>query len=150
MQVVRLTGFDETGRQQWSVPFDLSRTYLWNETHLAYAVTFHAAEGRTVDSGIAVFPGEEDRHSTCVAMTRGRENNEAYVIAGWQIADPRPGPVPAPELARQARLDRERAGLNPGPDAQPETRWEVTAEQILAQCLDRERQQMSATDTRAA
>jgi hypothetical protein len=152
VQVVRLIGRDQAGLEQWSAPFLIPRQYLWNQTHLAYAVTFHAAEGRTVDSGIAVFTGEEDRQATYVAMSRGRDNNEAYVIAGWRIADPKPGPEPAPELARQERLDREHAGLNTGQAAQagalhaPET----TAEQILAQCLDRDGQQLSATDTRAA
>ena len=119
-EVERLTGRDEAGRQQWSAPFDLSRTYLSSKTHLAYAVTFHAAEGRTVDSGIAVFTGEEDRQAVYVAMSRGRDSNEAYVIAGWRIADPQPGPEPAPELARQERLDREHAGLDTGQDRRRE------------------------------
>ncbi len=152
VQVERLAGRDGAGREQWSAPFLLAKPYLWNETHLAYAVTFHAAEGRTVDSGIAVFAGEEDRQATYVAMTRGRDNNEAYVIAGWRIADPKPGPGPAPELARQERLDRERAGLGNGQTAEPggPHEPEMTAEQILARCLDRDGQQLSATDTRAA
>ena len=112
-------------------------------------MTFHAAEGRTVDSGIAVFTGEEDRQATYVALTRGRENNEAFVIAGWRIADPKPGPEPAPELARQERLDREHAGLDAAGRRQEHgTNQEMTAEQILAQCLDRDGQQLSATDTR--
>ena len=85
-QVVRLMGRDESGRERWSAPFLVSRSYLWNEAQLGYAVTFHAAEGRTVDSAIAVFSGEEDRQAAYVAMSRGRENNEAYVIAGWRIA----------------------------------------------------------------
>jgi hypothetical protein len=153
VQVVRLIGRDQAGTEQWSRPFLVSREYLWNETHLAYAVTFHAAEGRTVDSGIAVFTGEEDRQATYMAMSRGRDNNEAYVIAGWRIADPRPGPAPAAELGRQERLDGERAGLGASRDGQQvgsRESKEVTAEQILAQCLDRDGQQLSATDTRAA
>ena len=74
------------------------------------------------------------------------------MIAGWRIADPKPGPEPAPELARQERLDREHAGLDTGQVAQAGGRHEpgMTAEQILAQCLDRDGQQLSATDTRAA
>ena len=149
-QVVRLMGRDESGRERWSAPFLVSLSYLRNEAHLGYAVTFHAAEGRTVDSAIAVFTGEEDRQAAYVAMTRGRENNEAYVIAGWRIADPGPGPRPAPELARQDRLDHERAGLDASRGAGPGGRQDMSAEQILAQCLDRDGQQLSATDTRAA
>jgi TrwC relaxase/AAA domain len=151
VRVVRLIGRDQVGLEQWSAPFLVSRGYLRNETHLAYAVTVHAAEGRTVDSGIAVFTGEEDRQATYVAMTRGRNNNEAYVIAGWRIADPKPGPEPAPELARQERLDLEHAGLDTGQAAQAGGNEQgVTAEQVLAGCLDRDGQQLSATDTRAA
>ncbi len=103
VRVERLTGHDTAGRRQWSAPFDLSRTYLAGQTHLAYAVTCDAAEGRTVDSGIAVFTGGEDRQATLVALTRGRENNEAFVIAGWRIADPKPGPEPAPQGRRVVR-----------------------------------------------
>jgi hypothetical protein len=135
------------GGEGWSRPFLVSRSYLQNEAHLGYAVTFHAAEGRTVDSAIAVFSGEEDRQAAYVALSRGRENNEAYVIAGWRIADPRPGPRPAPELARAERLDLERAGLGDTPQVSSE---QVTAEQVLAQCLGRDGRQLSATDTRAA
>ena len=148
-QVVRLMGRDESGRERWSAPFLVSLSYLRNEAHLGYAVTFHAAEGRTVDSAIAVFSGEEDRQAAYVALTRGRENNEAYVIAGWRIADPGPGPRPAPELARQDRLDHEHAGLDASRDAVPGGRQGMSAEQILAQCLDRDGHRLSATDTRA-
>jgi hypothetical protein len=64
VEVQRLTGRDTaTGQEQWSGPFLLGRTYVWKETSLAYAITFHAAEGRTADSGIAVFTGDEDRQA---------------------------------------------------------------------------------------
>ena len=52
-----------SGRELWSAPFLLDRAYLREDAQLAYAVTFHAAEGQTVDSGIAVFTGEEDRQA---------------------------------------------------------------------------------------
>jgi TrwC relaxase/AAA domain len=148
-QVVRLMGREESGRERWSAPFLVSRSYLWNEAQLGYAVTFHASEGRTVDSAIALFSGEEDRQAAYVALSRGRENNEAYVVAGWRIADPMPGPRPAPELARQERLDREHAGLGGAQQARL-AREGITAEQVLAQCLGRDGQRLSATDTRAA
>ena len=161
VQVERLAGRDpHTGAEQWSAPFTLGQPYLWAHAHLAYAVTFDSAEGRTVDSGIAVFTGDENRQAVNVALTRGREHNEAYVIGGWRLADPRPGTEPAPELARQDRLEQERAGLPPAqtgrssgevPAArQDQQREQVTAEQILGQCLARDRQQMSATEVRDA
>ena len=71
------------------------------------------------------------------------------MIAGWRIADPRPGPRPAPELARQERLDREHAGLDDVQQARL-AREAIKAEQVLAQCLGRDGQQLSATDMRAA
>ena len=154
VRVTRLIGRDPAdGTEQWSAPFLVPRSYLWRDAQLAYAVTFHTGEGRTVDSGISVFTGDEDRQAVNVGLTRGRDRNDAYVISGWQIADPRPGAPPAPELARQDRLDRERAGLGIEEDHEherQEPRERTTAEQILAACLNRDGQQMSATETREA
>lgn len=130
-----------------SAPFLLSRAYLRGDAQLAYAVTFHAAEGQTVDSGISVFTGEEDRQAVNVAMTRGRSRNEAWVIAGWRIADPTPGPRPAAELARYDRLAREAAGQAGPRRAAAEV---ASAEEVLGQCMARDGRQMSAADTRQA
>jgi len=149
VQVERLAGRDAaTGRESWSEPFLLSRAYLRAHAQLAYAVTFHAAEGQTVDSGIAVFTGEEDRQAVTVALTRGRARNEAWVITGWRIADPAPGTQPAPELARYDQLASERAGHHPG--AQRGVSNIAMAEEVLGQCLARDGRPLSATDTREA
>jgi conjugative relaxase-like TrwC/TraI family protein len=150
--VERLTGRDPaTGADQWSAPFKLNRSYFWDNAHLAYAVTFHSAEGRTVDSGIAVFTGAENRQAVTVAMTRGRDANHAYVITGWNIADPKPGPEPAPELARSAHIRAEWAGLDPDTAAITEgTHRNATAEEVLGRCLDNDGHELSATGTREA
>jgi hypothetical protein len=147
VEVQRLAGRDAgSGRELWSAPFLLNRGYLREDAQLAYAVTFHAAEGQTVDSGIAVFTGEEDRQAVNVAMTRGRDRNEAWVITGWRVADPGPGPVPAAELARFDRRVREAAGQA---DGVPRAAADVAAaEQVLGQCLARDGQELSATETR--
>ena len=151
VQVERLTGRDPaTGQEKWSAPFLLSPAYLRDDTQLAYAVTFHAAEGQTVDSGIAVFTGEEDRHAVNVALTRGRDRNEAWVIGGWRVADPAPGTRPAAELARHDWLIQERSGLATSGDLRQSGRELVTAEEVLGKCLARNGQQLSATDTREA
>jgi len=149
VQVQRLTGHDAATEQEtWSAPFLLSRAYLREEAQLAYAVTFHSAEGQTVDSGISVFTGEEDRQAVNVALTRGRNRNEAWVITGWRIADPAAGAQPAPELARYDRLAHEHAGHQHA--ARQRTADAGLAEEVLGQCLARDGQQLSATDTREA
>src|SRR6266702_5647437 len=69
-----------------------------------YAVTDHAAQGRTVHTGLAVITGTEARQHAYVALSRGTEANLAYVFtASPKTADPAPGPRPAPELARYDR-----------------------------------------------
>ncbi len=149
VQVQRLTGRDDvSGEELWSAPFLLSRDYRREDAQLAYAVTFHSAEGQTVDSGIAVFTGEEDRQAVNVAMTRGRDRNEAWVIGGWRIADPGPGPLPAAELARYDRRVLEAAGREAGSGRA--VGGVPLAEEVLGQCLGRDGQQLSATDTREA
>ncbi|HEY3954613.1 MAG TPA: MobF family relaxase [Streptosporangiaceae bacterium] len=155
-RVVRLTGRDpSSGAEQWSAAFDMRRSYLERETHLAYAVTFHSAEGRTADSGLPVFTGEEDRQAVTVGMTRGRDNNEAFISTGWRIAagrDPAPGTRAAPELARQHHLDQERDGQLSVERARPTEpdSGPGAAVPILAACLDRDGQQRAATDVREA
>ena len=149
--VERLTGRDlATGAEQWSAPFEINRSYLWGSAQLAYAVSFHAAEGRTVDSGIAVITGQEDRQAVNVALTRGRDTNEAYVICGWKLSDSRPGPGPDPELARHDMLARERAGLPAVADRPELDAGAMTAESVLGTCLERDGRQLSATDFREA
>ena len=61
--------------------------------------------------GIALITGTETREWAYVAMSRGRDGNYAYVTTEpARVADPKPGVRPAPELARQERIERERAG----------------------------------------
>ena len=52
-------------------------------------------------TGLAVITGTEDRQHVYVALTRGTDTNTAYVFTlSPKVADPAPGPRPAPELAR--------------------------------------------------
>ena len=56
-------------------------------------------------TGLAVITGTEDRQHAYVALTRGTDVNTAYVFTlSPKLADPVPGPRPAPELARYDRL----------------------------------------------
>ena len=129
-----------TGRRRWT-----DRHFVFNfyqDAELGYAVTDHAAQGRTVTAGLAVITGTEDRQHAYVALSRGTEVNTAYVFtASPKTADPAPGPRPAPELARY-----DRRATNPG--ATPAPAPAGSALTVLAGVLDRDGQQSSATQTR--
>jgi len=133
-----------TGQRQWT-----ARTFLYanyRDAELGYAVTDHVAQGRTVHTGLAVFTGTEDRPHALVALTRGTDANLAYVFTqSPKRADPVPGPRPAPELTRYDRLHPERAG-DPGPATRPALPG--TPLGVLAQVLDHDGQQQSATQAR--
>ncbi len=105
------------------------RSFLYGDYHdceLGYAVTDHVARA-TVEHGLTLITGTEDRQHAYVALTRGSQANTAFVFTlSPKIADPAPGPRPAPELAREHRyLDLLTAALPAGhPDElSPKARW---------------------------
>jgi hypothetical protein len=134
-----------TGRRQWS------RRFAWSgyqDADLAYAVTGHSAQGRTVAAGIGLFTGTEDRHWMYVALSRATEENIAIAFTETgRTADPQAGTRPAPELARHHRIQAERAALSPPQPASMATEArEATA--VLADVLARDNADLSATETR--
>ena len=105
-------------------PAGPSCTRGYRDAELGYAVTDHAAQGRTVHTGLAVITGTEDRQHAYVALTRGTDANLAYVFTVSPNAPTRypargrlpswPGttrfmpndpasPPPPPRLPRRAR-----------------------------------------------
>ena len=95
-------------------------------------------------TGLAVITGTEDRQHAYVALTRGTDDNTAYVFTpSPKRADPAPGPRPAPELARYDRLtaDGQRSR------ARPPRRRAEDALGVLAEVLGRDGQQLSASQT---
>jgi hypothetical protein len=124
-----------TGQRRWTTqafPFPGYRV-----AELGYAVTDHVAQGRTVHTGLAVITGTEDRQHAYVALTRGTDANHAYVFTmSPKLADPAPGPRPAPELARYDQITT-------GEPAET-----APALAVLAAVLDRDGQQHSAIQTR--
>ncbi|WP_454115335.1 AAA family ATPase [Microbacterium lacticum] len=59
----------------------LPAVYVREDVELGYASTVHRAQGANVDSGHAlVDPDTASRELLYVAMTRGKERNDAYVI----------------------------------------------------------------------
>jgi TrwC relaxase/AAA domain len=131
----------ETGQRRWT---DRRFLYAGYETsELGYAVTDHAAQGRTVRTGLAVITGTEDRQHAYVALTRGTDANTAYVFTlSPKLADPAPGPRPAPELAR---YDQHAAGPAAGPDPAAAPAGTRDALAVLSDVLERDGQQLSAT-----
>jgi len=118
----------------------------YQDSELGYAVTDHAAQGRTVHTGLAVITGGEDRQHAYVALTRGTDVNTAYVFTlPPRRADPAPGPRPAPELARYDKISAERTG-DPAPATPPAPAG--TALGVLSAVLQHDGQQRSATQTR--
>ena len=133
----------QTGRRRWT-----DRQFLFTRYHdaeLGYAVTDHVAQGRTVHTGLAVITGNEDRQHAYVALTRGTDVNMAFVFTvSPKLADPVPGPRPAPELARYDRVTTARSGETaPAAPAAAED-----ALGVLAGVLERDGQQLSATQVR--
>ena len=129
-----------TGRRRWT-----DRQFLYahyEDAELGYAVTDHAAQGRTVHTGLAVITGSEDRQHAYVALTRGTDDNTAYVFTqSPKRADITPGPRPAPELARYDRLTARQDIPYPAA-AGAET---DDALGVLAEVLGRDGQELSAT-----
>ncbi len=121
-----------TGRRRWT-----DRQFLYAgfaDAELGYAVTAHVAQGRTVRAGLAVFNGSENRQHAYVALTRGTDENTAYIFTTpVKLSDPAPGTRPAPELARYDRLAAHASGGDPGDRDNPATASPVSVlTQIIA------------------
>ena len=132
-----------TGQRRWTNRHFLYASYETAE--LGYAVTDHAAQGRTVHTGLAVITGTEDRQHAYVALSRGTHANTAYVFTlSPKLANPVPGPRPAPELAR---YDMHATAPAAGPDPAAEPAGIRDAMAVLADVLERDGQQLSASQT---
>jgi hypothetical protein len=137
----------QTGSQRWT---EHAFSYEdFSRFDLAYAVTGHSAQGRTVTVGIPLVTGTEDRQWLYVAMTRGTEGNHVFAFTRpAKTADAAPGTRPAPELERHHRIQLERQGLPADPARQPSTgpdpRDPVA---VVADVLDRDGAEESALET---
>ena len=132
----------ETGGRRWTsgaFPY-----HIYGNSELGYAVTDHAAQSRTVHTGMQLITGSETRQQAYVGISRGTSNNMSLVFTVTpRLADPRPGPRPAPELVRARRLGTERTGQMAVPAA-PAGR-EATG--VLADVLVRDGAELSALET---
>jgi hypothetical protein len=83
----------------------------YQSAELAYAVTEHVAQGRTVAATRTIVAPGDDRQGTYVAATRGTSDNVLMVITpSPKLADPLPLSRPAPELKRFRNLEQQRQG----------------------------------------
>jgi hypothetical protein len=122
----------------------------YSSCDLAYAVTGHSAQGGTVHTGITLVTGGEDRQWLYAALTRGTDTNLVFVsTTPARVADPAPGTRPAPELERHERNRQERQGYLPTQRSAPlggaDPREPIA---VLADILDRDGAELSATETR--
>jgi AAA domain/TrwC relaxase len=132
-----------TGQRRWTERNFVYRGY--RNAELGYAVTDHVAQSRTVHTGLALITGTEDRQHAYVALSRGTDNNLAFVFGvSPKLADPAPGPRSAPELPRYDQIAAERDG-HPTQAATPATAGNALG--VLADVLERDGQQLSATET---
>ena len=80
-----------------------------------------------------MFTGSEDRQHAYVALTRGTDENTAYVFTTpTKLSDPAPGARPAPELARYDRLTAQAGGPAP---ADPDDPGTTSAVSVLAEMI---------------
>jgi hypothetical protein len=132
----------QSGRPRWT-----ERSFLYGnfaDCELGYAVTDHVAQSRTVDTGLELITGTEDRQHAYVGLTRGWRSNMAFVFTvSPKIADPAPGPRAAPEIARYDRLQALCAG-QPGLDGSA-IEMNTAAVEVLADVIARDRQERAAT-----
>ena len=135
-----------TGQQGWT-----AETFTFSDLEradLGYAITGHSSQGLTVSAGLAFVTGNEGRQWLYTALTRGAQSNQAIVCTRPpKLAEPQPGTRSAPGTERQARIDRERAGLPAAgqyPLTSPDPR-EPRA--VLADVLARDETQESALET---
>jgi hypothetical protein len=149
VMVRRALGCDpDTGARRWT-----RRAFAYAGYHaadLAYAVTGHSAQGRTVRVGIPLVTGTEERQWLYVAMTRGTDANTMIAFTrSARIADAEAGTRPAPELDRHQRIERERDGYPAGPvevGGNPEPRDAIA---VAADILEHDGSQESALETQS-
>ena len=132
----------DSGARRWSDPFVYPG---YDEAELGYAVTDHAAQSRTVHTGLQLITGSESRQQAYVGLSRGTATNIALVFTTTPgRADPEPGQRPAPELARAQQVALDRRGRE---SASPGSFDAAEALSVLAGVLARDDADLSATQT---
>lgn len=156
VEVRLLLGRDSEGTEQWGAPFRLSQRYVGAQCHLAYGMTVHSVEGSTFgDSSYSLIRASDTRKTLYTAMTRGRDQNIAFVAG-----DPAPPDAPDattaraerpaeadPEIARSRALEREHSGLLPEDAGAAGSDGDAIS--VLAQVVRRDDADLAAGETLA-
>jgi len=118
----------------------------YKTAELAYAVTEHAAQGRTVAATRTIVSPGDDRQGTYVGATRATSDNVLMVITpSPKLADPLPLSRPAPELNRFHDLEEQRRGQAAHRSPQGDLDEGMA---VLADVLARDSTDLAATEYR--
>jgi conjugative relaxase-like TrwC/TraI family protein len=137
-----LAADSQTQAPRWTEQAFLFPGYQTAE--LAYAVTEHVAQGRTVAATRTIVAPGDDRQGTYVGATRATSDNVLMVITpNPKRADPLPLDRPAPELKRFRDLEEQRQGcqLQRSPQGGIDEGMAV-----LADVLSRDATELAATE----
>ncbi len=80
VQAINETGGLRVSRVDTDHTVDLEPDYVADRVQLAYASTIHAAQGGTRDAAHTVLTPRSTRTSAYVGLTRGRDENHAYIV----------------------------------------------------------------------
>jgi hypothetical protein len=93
---------------QWTGAFRVPAAYLRDYGELDYAGNVHVSQGRTVTAGHLLVTQTLSRRSFYVGMTRGREDNTAWVeTGGTAAAGKQPYAQATPESVIKGVMERE-------------------------------------------
>ncbi len=82
----------------------LPASYVAEHVDLGYAVTAHRAQGITTDTSHVVVEPTTTRENLYVAMTRGRQSNQAYVVLNRPNDHAAPHPSDSPDATARSVL----------------------------------------------
>lgn len=109
--------------------------YVSEHTHHAYASTVHSAQGLTADVGLVVLGQSANREHLYVGMTRGREENHAFLLERERIGERE---TPGQRASAADLLGRLTERTNDDARSAHQIRAEAEAERIERERLERE------------
>jgi hypothetical protein len=87
LRVARVLGRDDNGTELLAAASTLPAAYVTEHVTLGYAATTHGVQGRSVDVSHTVIGAGTDAGAAYVGLSRGRDNNTAYLMTTAVAAD---------------------------------------------------------------